>query len=325
MSTAVAFPLVRLSAARLRRRIFGLPVAATTFRRRGFASAPPATQAWLEHVGALVLLGYHAALAAPGAHELADALQGVPLDERGFAYEGAAMGLALLARLFPWRRRALREFLDGPAQPHVYMAHIGIGWAWAALPGPIAGSLQRHDGIRRYLIMDGFGFYHGYFHARRYLRAATPPSRVRGYARRVFDQGMGRALWFVAGADPERVETSIEALPAERRGDLWAGVGLAAAYACGVDAATLEALAERAGACRPQLAQGACFAALTRHTAANPAPHGARASLALCGRGPEEAAQIASQALHDARGADDGERYEDCRRRIQSRFLRQGG
>lgn len=325
MSTALAFPPARVSVARLRRRIFGLPVAATTFRRRGFAPAPPATQAWLEHVGALVLLGYHAALQARGGDELALSLQAVSLDERGFAYEGAAMGLALLARLFPWRRRALRAFLDGPARPHVYMAHIGIGWAWAALPGPVHGSLRRYDGFARHLIMDGFGFYHAYFHARRYLRAAAPPARVRGYARRVFDQGMGRALWFVAGADPERVETSIEALPAERRGDLWAGVGLAAAYACGVDVATLDALAERAGAYRPQLAQGACFAALTRRSAANPAPHGARASLALCGCGSEEAAQIASQALHDARGADDGERYEDCRRRIQSRFQRQGG
>src|SRR5258708_6150621 len=38
---------------------------------------------------------------------------------RGFAYEGAGMGLALLDIIFPWKKRAL-TFLAGAGSPYVY-------------------------------------------------------------------------------------------------------------------------------------------------------------------------------------------------------------
>ncbi len=308
-----------------RRALFGISPDEARFERRGFAPAGALAQARLEGIGGVFLEGYHAALEARGVAELTRALEQVEAEQRGFAYEGAAMGLALPARLLPWRRRALRAFVEGPARAHVYMAHVGIGWAWAALPLPVMGALEAYDPFHRWLIVDGFGFYHAYFHAARHLSRAAVPARLRGYARRAFDQGLGRGLWFVAGADVARVAAAIAALPAERRADLWAGVGLASTYAGAIDEAGLRALREVAGGHEPQLAQGACFAAIARRTAGNPAGHTARACRALCGMDDESAAEVAALALREGRGAGDGERYEDVRRRIQAVFrARQG-
>src|SRR3712207_8380154 len=47
------------------------------------------------------------------------------------------------------------------------------------------------------------------------------------------DQGLGRSLWFVQGADVRRIPATVNAFPAERRPDLWSGLGLACGYAGG--------------------------------------------------------------------------------------------
>jgi hypothetical protein len=309
------------TAGRLRRLAFGIAPRETTFARRGFQATSSEAQARLEHIGETFLEGYHAALEAASCETLALQLERIEVERRGFAYEGAAMGLALPARLLPWRRRALEAFLAGPAQPHVYMAHIGIGWALAALPGPIGGTLRRYDGFLRWLIVDGFGFYHAYFQPKRCLREQRVPGRVRGYGRRAFDQGLGRALWFVEGANVPRVAHTLASFDASRRADLWAGVGLAAAYAGGVSETTLLAvLHATSGAERAALQQGACFAAVTRQHAGNPGAHIELACRTLTGLSFAQAAERAARALRDARGHDDGERYENVRRTLQRHF-----
>ena len=76
------------------------------------------------------------------------------------------------------------------------------------------------------------------------------------YSARAIDQGIGRALWFVGGTDADVVADLIAAYPAHRRGDLYAGAGLAATYAGAADEEELRRLAERAGEHRLRLAQG---------------------------------------------------------------------
>ena len=48
---------------KLSHKIFSLSLEEVTFARRGFRGADPATQRYLERVGATFLSGYHAALA----------------------------------------------------------------------------------------------------------------------------------------------------------------------------------------------------------------------------------------------------------------------
>ncbi|MET0396337.1 MAG: DUF1702 family protein, partial [Longimicrobiaceae bacterium] len=244
---AAASPRPARAAGRRRPRLVGIDAAEATFARRGFACGCPATRRRLEGVGLAFLGGYHAALEEDGAAELGARLEGAEPALRGFAFEGAAMGLALLDRLAPWRRDRLRTFLRGPGAPHVYMVHVGAGWALARLRRGFAGPPRDMDPLLGWLAADGYGFHEGYFHPARYARGGAAPGRVSGYARRVFDQGLGRSLWFVHGADPGRISAAVAGFAPGRRGDLWSGAGLACAYAGAAEAGAAAALADAAG------------------------------------------------------------------------------
>ena len=66
-----------------------------TFARRGFCSPRTEIRERLEHVGTIFLVGYHTVLQKNELEALSEKLEQVELEYRGFAYEGAAMALAL--------------------------------------------------------------------------------------------------------------------------------------------------------------------------------------------------------------------------------------
>jgi hypothetical protein len=308
------------SLARLRRHLFGISPGETLVERRGFAVSDPRIRSRIEEIGATFVEGYHAALLENDPQRLADVLNRIPPERRGFAFEGAAMGLRVLDFFTPWRSR-WREFLEGPGAAHVYILYVGAGWALARLPPlPAGAAWNRLDPLLRWLALDGYGFHEGYFHGQRSIHGRQRPRRWTGYALNAFDQGLGRSLWFVKGGDAGRIAAAIAAFPAERHGDLWSGVGLASAYAGGVDEAVLTALREAAGDFLPELAQGAAFAAKTRQRAGNPAEHTDRACRIFCGMAADEAARITDQTLADLPPDGDKPAYEHWRQRIQSRF-----
>jgi hypothetical protein len=293
--------------------------------RRGFRCAAPAARARLEEVGRSFLRGYHAALEDSEPRRLAARLERMEPAFRGFGYEGASLALALLDTLAPWRRR-LRPFLSGPGERQVYICQIGVGWVLGRLPLGTRGVLRRLDPVLGWLALDGYGFHEGFFHWPRSIVRQEVPRRLRGYARRAFDQGVGRSLWFVEGTDPERIAAAIARFAAPRHSDLWAGVGLAAAYAGGCEAPALETLRRLTGPHLPTAAQGAAFAAVARQRGGNPTAHTDLACEALAGRSASELAAIVEEAGADLRppadpSADGGEPpFETWRRRIQARL-----
>jgi len=300
----------------------------TSFTRRRFRCDSAAVRERLEEVGRTFVRGYHAALDDAEPQPLAASLAGVAPELRGFAYEGAAMGLTLLDALTPWRRDRLARFLAGPGDAHAYIVHVGAGWALARLPLSPRRLLARLDPVLGWLAFDGYGFHQGFFHWPRAVSAQEVPARLGGYARRAFDQGLGRSLWFVEGADGRRIPATIAAFPAARRGDLWSGVGLACAYAGGMERLAVVELRRAAGEHAPRMAQGAAFAAKARVRAGNPVPHTRLACEVLCGTGDAEAAAAADAALP---GATDGPppgglrepaepAFEVWRQRLQDRF-----
>jgi hypothetical protein len=176
------------------------------------------------------------------------------------------------------------------------------------------------DNLLGWLTVDGYGFHEGYFHARHYVEQQAVHRRLSGYAHRVFDQGLGRSLWFVDGADVARIPKTIATFPPSRHADLWSGVGLACSYAGGVAQAAIEDLRQAAGPYLPHLAQGAVFAASARQRAGNPAPQTDLACNILCGLSPCAAAVIADKALVDIPSDGAEPAYQVWRRRIQVQF-----
>jgi hypothetical protein len=309
--------------ARLRRAAFGIALDETTFRKRGFRPGRPEAQAKLEKIGSTFVSGYHAALQSDNNAELAASLSSVDLEFNGFAFEGAAMALTLLDHLSPWRQSRFAEFLAGPGERHSYMLHVGAGWAHARLPwlrvkmNPPTGPLDPH---LRWLAVDGFGFHEGYFAWTRVGERQLIPRGIRGYARRCFNQGLGRSLWFVSCADASRVTETIARFDSSRRPDLWSGIGLACAYAGAYTERDLAELCSAAEGYRAELAQGAAFAAKARLRAANLVPHTERACEIICGTSAREAAGVADTALKNLPQDGSEPAFEVWRQRIQREF-----
>ncbi len=303
---------------KLARRIFGMSLEEVTFARRGFRGGDGEVRAQIEKIGHSFLGGYHLALEDDRLEILIDGLESFEEAFRGFAYEGAAMSLALLDALQPWRQRRFPDYVEA-AEAHVYMIHVGAGWAMARLPFGMRRLFGRLDPVLRWLALDGYGFHQGYFHWPRSVTGPQEiPRRIRGYARRVFDQGLGRSLWFVDGADVERIPNTIASFPAERREDLWAGIGLSSTYAGGVPQADLEHLRTAAGPYLRQLSQGSAFAAEARRRAGNMTAHAETASRVFCERSATEAAELTQRTWPKPSPDDREPAYETWRQRIQS-------
>ena len=303
-----------------RKRFLGLSPIEASFTKRGFLAGEDDARRRLEQIGITFLCGYHAALEETRFVPLARRLATVDADLRGFAFEGAAMGLALLDCFTPWRKDRWRTFTERLGESHIYMMHVGLGWALARLRRCVTPHLARLDPLLGWLAVDGYGFHEGYFGWPRYIERRAIPASFNSYERRVFDQGLGRSLWFVKGADVGAIVSAIDAFPSARRDDLWSGIGLACAYAGGCDPAAMESLRAAADTHLPALAQGVAFAAKTRHRAANLNPHTEIVCRLIWGNSAEAVAAITDAALKDLRGEGELPAYEVWRRRIQNKI-----
>jgi enediyne biosynthesis protein E3 len=241
--------------------------------------------------------GYHAVLDGGGIDDIVARLDRFPVHMNGYAYEGAAMGLTGMDCWLPGKSR-FREFLAGRGSAHIYMVHIGAGEALARMrrrPEPFLDRLD--DPVERWLVMDGYGFHLGFFARRRYVDRQDVPRHLSPYARRVFDQGVGRSIWFTSGADVDRVAADVAAFSPDRQPDLWLGIGIGSSYAGGVDRQELERLRDASGPHLAWVATGAAFAAKGRHRAGNPAPNTELACEVLCDTSSLGAAEMVDEAL----------------------------
>ncbi|MEV4433866.1 DUF1702 family protein [Streptomyces sp. NPDC049585] len=284
-----------------------LPEEMADFSVRGFHCGRPDSRRVLERHARSFLTGFNTAVESTGTDRVHERLSALDGGERGFAYEGAGMACALLDTLLFARGRRLAGLLAGPGRPYVHLVHVGAGWALARVPLPGARGRLGLDPLLQWLTLDGEGFSRGYFGGRRAVArlAASGPPSPQGAVRH---QGLGRSLWFVESADPERIADVIETFPADRRGHLWSGVGLAACYAGGADDAELERLREHAGPHRAELAQGAAFAAEARRRGGHVPEHTHRGVLRLTGVDMATAADwtvAAERQLHGDGSLDD--------------------
>jgi hypothetical protein len=295
--------------------------------KRGFFIKDEDTRQTLEKTPQFFRAGFAHAVETGDPAETGARLDSVDRAYRGFAYEGAAMGLAILDALTLGRHDRISEFINGSASRYAHGVHVGLGFALAKVPRFRRQLIAPRDPFLRWRSLDGYGFYRGFFQTDRYVLDhqrepdfGWPGGEAAEYAARALDQGIGRALWFIGGADVGQVTGLIGGFAVSRHADLWSGVGVAATYAGGAAENELWLLAERGGQFRPQLAQGAALAALTRARAGILTSHTGRATGVLCGMTAEDAAAVAETAL--ARLPDDAEvpSFEVWRQRVATRF-----
>jgi hypothetical protein len=270
----------------------------------------------LQRIVAEFMQGYADATRCHDLETLAKQLSRVDATWRGFAFEGASMALTLLDFTLPGTARRFDEFVVGPASPHVYMAHVGAGWAAARLRRSPARLRSKLDPLLGWLGVDGYGFHEGYFRSRQFVNGKAEPSGLTEYERRAFDQGLGRSLWFVDGADVERVSRRVHAFSHRRQTDLWSGVGLAACYAGGVGVDELQTLRHAAGSHQAELAQGAAFAAEARDRAGNQTWHTDRACRVFTGVAAATAASLVRRLRPALTGDDGSAAYERWRQLV---------
>jgi len=152
---------------------------------------------------------------------------------RGFAYEGAGMGLGARSSLWGGGR-SFEKSVHELSPASIYQYYVGLGW-WLhirfgyRLKG-YRKWLKRLD--KRYgpILFDGVGFKTGLF------SYAQDPGVVNSFTsfpsdyQRVCYQGFGRSLWFQNKFRIEPVLEEIVHLSVSYRNDIYSGVGLAVAY-----------------------------------------------------------------------------------------------
>jgi hypothetical protein len=315
----------------LRRLLLTPSLAEVGFSRRGFPARESAATRLLEAIPRSVVVGFEAGIESGGYQQIGWRLELVEAELRGFAYEGATMALTIMDQTSPRRRDRTRRFLLGPAQPHIFLAYIGIGFAMARLPRRLwSGVVPDLTGSPYYpalswLAVDGYGFDRAYFDTRRwvehqYVAPPYPWLDAPDYFPRAVDQGVGRALWFIHGAQVSQVAAAVARFPDHRQADLWSGVGLAAAFAGGADVAGLLRLRRAAGAHLAEVAQGAAFAAKARTFAGLVPRHTEAALRGLGGLSVDEAAELVDTAVAATGTAGNLPFYEKWREQVRHHF-----
>jgi len=264
------------------------------FGIRRFRLGPGAQREILENASRAFVTGFNAVLAS-GPANLAAGLDELGEQQRGHALEGAGMAAALLDVLTLRRGRRLRTLLAGPGRGYPHLVFAGAGRAYASLrlrPSRLVRSVPTdratHPALR-WLAWDGYGFHQGFFASDATIGAQRTPRGLSAEQQSLFDQGLGRAVWFHECADPDGVALRIAEFDPARRGSLWSGAGLAATYTGGADVADLGRLAALAGEHSADLAHGAALACAARTHAGLIPAHTAAAAHALTGALAEEA------------------------------------
>ena len=308
---------------RIKSRALSVSTDEVRLERRRIDPKNPAAKEQLENVGLAFLEGYHCALKDLDARDLVYSLEQGPARLRGFSYEGAAMAIWLLDATSIFSKHRWERFYSLASISQPYIVHVGVGWGIARLPwakrNPEA-YLRCFDPMLGWLALDGLGFHEGYFHTSTWIRDPSRRTQYSPYANRVFDQGLGRSLWFVDGTDIDRIAATIESFDPDRRDDLWSGVGLACAYAGQYSEKELHSLMDYAQMHLPSFRQGISFGAEARVLAQLDDENTEKACQTVCFMSAEQAAlwtRKARTAVQHSPESSTRPRYELWRLRMQ--------
>lgn len=285
-----------------------------------FGSHPEARRAWphFEPAARAVVDNFWGTVDNARFGAVVNMLEANPARVRGIAYEGAGMGLMLLDFLLPYKKR-VKRFLDGPCGSYRPLFYIGVGIVLPRLPVDPLRVVARYGDADRWFIIDGYGFYRGFFDSHASLDRHSRPDWLTGEAARCFDNGLGRSLWFISSANPERIAATIQGFPLARRRDLWGGIGLACGYAGGVlDRDGVKQLLDASGSEAEEFAVGVAVAAVLRQQTNLPEDHTDVACAVVWGADADEVGRLAAAECTGAHPDLAGPRYDAWRQRMRA-------
>jgi hypothetical protein len=186
---------------------------------------------------------------------------------RSIGYESASMSIALKnfngnPNMLDWL-----DFAHGPAKAHQAQVYVGLGWAIAKLNLPFLSTTNKIELLLQYHVADGCGYYDGCFRQRQSIANTQIPDYVPAVLLPLYDQGIGRSLWYMCNAEIEKIKGKIETFTIKRQASLWRGIGIAVAYVGGCNDIALKLLIQAAKENDFQLTCGAALAVKSRVTA----------------------------------------------------------
>jgi hypothetical protein len=261
---------------RIKNRVLGLSLDEASFDRHGFPGSGSPSRAHLEHVIHTFIMGYNTALHEADLSRLVHRLDSsFEPGFVGFAYEGAGLYFAVTDLLIPRAQSRLAAFTNGPGQRHDFIAAVGAGFAIARAPfglRRLAGYQAKLHPMIAWCLADGYGFHQAFFDWKRFVEGGQiAPASFSPQNRALFDAGVGRAMWWVFGADPSSIAAAISRADGHRQAEMWTGLGTALAYAAGGPPGASTTLETLAGTYRLDLLSGICLAAHMRDKGRNPA------------------------------------------------------
>ncbi len=195
---------------------------------------------------------------------LIEYLENTEKEFSSIAYESASMAIALKSFQSDTFPHAWLLFANGPAAAHQAQVYVGLGWAIAKFNFPFLTAVKKLHSRFYFRIADGCGYYDGSFKRRQTVINQQLPDYLPTAGLHMYDQGVGRSIWYTQNADVHKINGRIENFEACRHADLWRGVGIAVAYVGGCNDADLKMLFTYAATNSFQLACGAALAARSR-------------------------------------------------------------
>jgi len=290
------------------------------FAVRKFVKRSPAEVDRFELIGKTFIEGYNLALLgkAPIA-TIINSSNATP-SHLGFYSEGVAMGAAIADALPSLNSKNLDKWIAQERAQYDYLNHIGAGWALAKVPWRKKKILDVLNPTWKWLAFDGLGFHDTYFYHEK-ITKGWKRKRLKGYEGRAYDQGVGRALWFVACGDLAIAKELIDHLDcnSDRGQDLWSGLGLAITYAGGELPNSPENIID--SRYLPSLAQGCAFA-LEARSKQGFFPKNCKevAKLLIPSISINDCVALVKESLSEVRNRNVDEQYEFWRVRVRDKL-----
>lgn len=169
---------------------------------------------------------------------------------RSVAFEGASMGVALTSDFENWKAYAKAS------EKHATQVHIGLGWAIAEKQQDLTSTLFLVEAEMRVKVLDGFGYWNGLFQRRATIRTQQIPENIIPEFQAGFDQGVGRAIWYITKGEVDKVSNIINHFSKDRRAKLWQGIGVALTYVGGCSDELIAQLKTASGEFKMNLEKG---------------------------------------------------------------------